>query len=123
MSCNRQKKEALRLRRQRSVRNRLRGTTDRPRLCVFRSSVHMYCQIIDDSTGVTLAALSTLNKNVAELVKGKKPVEAAKILGSEMAKLCTEKDIKKVAFDRNGFIYHGRVAALADGARESGLDF
>lgn len=83
----------------------------------------MYCQVIDDSTGVTLAALSTLHKNVAELVKGKKPVEAAKILGSEMAKLCTEKDIKKVAFDRNGFIYHGRVAALADGARESGLDF
>lgn len=118
-----QKKAELRLRRQRSIRRTLRGTSERPRLSVFRSNSHMYCQIIDDTTGRTLCALSTLHKSVKPLIEGKKPVEQAKILGNELAKVCKEKSIVKVAFDRNGFIYHGRVQAVADGAREGGLDF
>lgn len=118
-----QKKTALRLRRQKSVRRTLRGTPERPRLCVFRSNNQMYCQIIDDTTGTTLLALSTLHKSVKDLVAGKKPVEQAKILGNEVAKLCAEKKIEKVAFDRNGFIFHGRIQAVAEGAREGGLNF
>ena len=117
------KKQELRLRRQKSVRCRVRGTSDRPRLSVFRSNNHMYCQIIDDISGTTLVALSTLNSNVKALVAGKKPVEQANILGKELAKLCAEKSIDKVAFDRNGFIYHGRIEAVAAGAREGGLNF
>ena len=117
------KKQELRLRRQKSVRGRVRGTADRPRLSVFRSNNHMYCQIIDDTNGTTLVALSTLNSNVKAMVAGKKPVEQANILGKELAKLCAEKSINKVAFDRNGFIYHGRIEAVAAGAREGGLDF
>ena len=117
------KKAELRRRRQKSVRKDLRGTAERPRLSVFRSNHQMYCQLIDDSTGSTLLALSTLHKSIKDLVSGKKPVEQAKILGSEFAKLCAEKSIDKVAFDRNGFIYHGRVQAVADGAREGGLKF
>ena len=118
-----QKKTALRLRRQKSVRRTLRGTPERPRLCVFRSNNQMYCQVIDDTTGTTLLALSTLHKNVKDLVAGKKPVEQAKILGNEVAKLCVVKKIEKVAFDRNGFIFHGRIEAVAEGAREGGLNF
>ena len=117
------KKQELRLRRQKSVRGRVRGTADRPRLSVFRSNNHMYCQIIDDTNGTTLVALSTLNSNVKAMVAGKKPVEQANILGKELAKLCAEKSIDKVAFDRNGFIYHGRIEAVAAGAREGGLNF
>ena len=123
MACICKKKTELRLRRQKSVRRNLKGTAERPRLCVFRSNNHMYCQVIDDTTGRTLAAHSTLHSNVKTLVAGKKPVEQAKILGIEMAKLCAEKDINTVAFDRNGFIYHGRIEAVATGAREGGLNF
>jgi large subunit ribosomal protein L18 len=83
----------------------------------------MYCQIINDETGTTLLALSTLHKQVKELTAGKKPLEQAKILGNEVAKLCAEKKIDKVAFDRNGFIFHGRIEAVAQGAREGGLNF
>lgn len=118
-----QKKTELRLRRQKSVRGTVKGTQDRPRLCVFRSNDHMYCQLIDDTTGTTIVSLSTLHKQVKDLISGKKPVEQAKILGIEVAKLCAEKKIDKVAFDRNGFIYHGRIEAVADGAREGGLNF
>lgn len=118
-----QKKTALRLRRQKSVRRNLRGTAERPRLSVFRSNNQMYCQVIDDTTGTTLLALSTLHKSVKDLIAGKKPVEQAKILGCEIAKLCVEKKIDKVAFDRNGFIFHGRIEAVAEGAREGGLNF
>ena len=118
-----QKKAELRLRRQKSVRRTVRGTSERPRLCVFRSNNQMYCQVIDDTTGTTRLALSTLHKQVKDLIAGKKPVEQAKILGSEIAKLCVEKKIDKVSFDRNGFIYHGRIEAVAEGAREGGLNF
>jgi large subunit ribosomal protein L18 len=123
MVCKSIKKTALRVRRQKSVRLSVRGNSDRPRLSIFRSGKHMYCQVIDDVTGTTLCALSTLNSQVKALIEGKKPVEQAKILGVEMAKVCLEKSISKVAFDRNGFIFHGRVAAVADGAREGGLNF
>lgn len=123
MSCICKKKQELRLRRQKSVRVRVRGTSDRPRLCVFRSNSQMYCQIIDDTNGTTLVALSTLSADVKALVAGKKPVEQAKILGQELAKLCIGKEIRKVAFDRNGFIYHGRIEAVAAGARDGGLEF
>lgn len=123
MVCKSIKKTALRVRRQKSVRLKVRGNSDRPRLSIFRSGKHMYCQVIDDVTGTTLCALSTLNSQVKALIEGKKPVEQAKILGVEMAKACLEKSISKVAFDRNGFIFHGRVAAVADGAREGGLTF
>ena len=123
MVCKSIKKTALRVRRQKSVRLKVRGNSDRPRLSIFRSGRHMYCQVIDDVTGTTLCALSTLNSQVKALIDGKKPIEQAKILGVEMAKACLEKSISKVAFDRNGFIFHGRVAAVADGAREGGLTF
>ncbi len=121
MSCICKEKQALRLRRQKSVRSRVRGTADRPRLCVFRSNSQMYCQLIDDTTGSTILALSTLSKGVKELISGKKPVEQAFILGRELAKLCADKSIDKVAFDRNGFTYHGRIEAVAKGAREGDL--
>ncbi len=123
MSCICKEKKEHRLRRQKSVRLRVRGTADRPRLCVFRSNNHMYCQLIDDTTGCTLLALSTLHSSVKALIEGKKPVEQANILGKELAKLCAEKSIEKVAFDRNGFIFHGRIEAVAAGAREGGLNF
>ena len=123
MVCKSIKKTALRVRRQKSVRLKVRGNSDRPRLSIFRSGRHMYCQVIDDVTGTTLCAISTLNSEVKALIDGKKPIEQAKILGVEMAKACLEKSISKVAFDRNGFIFHGRVAAVADGAREGGLTF
>lgn len=123
MSCICQKKQELRKRRQKSVRRKVRGTELRPRLCIFRSGRHMYVQVIDDVKGETILAVSTLSKAVTESIKGLKPVDQAKLLGSEVAKLCIEKSIKEVCFDRNGFIYHGRVAAVAQGAREAGLLF
>ena len=123
MACKSEIKTALRVRRQKSVRRHVRGSEARPRLCVFRSGRHMYCQVINDATGTTLCALSTLSASVKGQLEGKKPVEQAKVLGIEMAKVCLEKSIKQVCFDRNGFIFHGRIAAVADGAREGGLDF
>ena len=123
MACKTIKKTDLRICRQKSVRRTVRGTSERPRLCVFRSGRHMYCQIINDETGTTLCSLSTLHSQVKALIDGKKPVEQARILGVEMAKVCLEKSIAQVAFDRNGFIFHGRIAAVASGAREGGLKF
>ena len=123
MACISKKKEMLRSRRQRAVRSRVRGTAERPRLSIFRSGRHMYVQLIDDNKGVTLCAISTLHSSVKSQCAGKRRVEQAKILGIEAANLCKSHSIEKVCFDRNGFIYHGRVAAVAAGAREAGLDF
>ncbi len=123
MSCKTKKKTALRARRQRSVRSRVRGTQQRPRMSVFRSARHIYVQVIDDSQGKTLLALSTQSKELKDALAGKRPKEQAAIVGEEAAKKCLAQDIKQIAFDRNGFIYHGRVAAVADGARKGGLDF
>lgn len=112
-----------RKRRQARVRRKVVGTSARPRLCVFRSSKHIYAQIIEDTTGTSLVSASTQNTNVAEGLTYTGNVAAAKAVGTAIAKLALEKDIKEVVFDRNGFVYHGRVKALADAAREAGLAF
>ena len=114
-----QKRRVARLKRQARVRKKIRGTSECPRLSVFRSAKHVYAQIIEDVTGKTLVAASTLGKTV-DLASGGN-VEAAKAVGSVIAKKALEQNITKVVFDRNGFLYQGRVQALADAAREAGL--
>ena len=105
------------------IRNRFAGTAERPRLAVFRSNNHMYAQIIDDTVGKTLVAAATNEKDVKAELKKTNDVEAAAYLGTVIAKRAIEKGIKTVVFDRGGFIYQGKVAALADAAREAGLEF
>ena len=117
------KRNATRLRRKRSIRRRLSGTTARPRLSVFRSSKHIYAQVIDDTTGETLAAASTQSPEIREELTGKKKTEHATLVGQLIAKKTLAREISSVVFDRNGFIYHGRVQAVADAAREGGLIF
>jgi large subunit ribosomal protein L18 len=112
-----------RRRRQERVRKKVLGTDARPRICVFRSNKHIYAQVISDNQGKTLASVSTLSEALAEAAKPTKGVETAKQVGLALAKACKEKNITKVVFDRNGFLYHGRVKAIADGAREGGLEF
>lgn len=112
-----------RRRRQERVRKKVLGTSARPRVCVFRSNKHIYAQVISDDQGKTVAAVSTLSKDLAATVKDKKGVETAKQVGLALAQACKAKNITKVVFDRNGFLYHGRVKAVADGAREGGLEF
>ena len=112
-----------RQRRKIRVRKKVRGTDQRPRVCVFRSNKHIYAQVISDSQGKTLAAVSSLSEGLADQLKNSKGVDATKQVGVALAKVCKEKKISRVVFDRNGFIYHGRVKAVADGAREGGLDF
>ena len=107
----------------RKIRNRFSGTTERPRLAVFRSNNHMYAQIIDDTVGNTLVAASTTEKEVKAELKKTNDVEAAAYLGTVIAKRAVEKGIKEVVFDRGGYIYQGKVAALAEAAREAGLEF
>jgi large subunit ribosomal protein L18 len=110
-------------RRVRRTRARLHGTSQRPRLSVFRSSKHIYAQVIDDDAGKTLVTVSTLSKDVRDAVTELSKTDAAKIVGKAIAKLCQEKGISKVVFDRGGYKYHGRVSALADAARDAGLEF
>ncbi len=117
------KKVAARLRRKRSIRKRISGTAERPRLSVFRSNRHIYAQVIDDVSGNTLATASTLNAELLEANKSEKKSDVAALVGKLLAERCLSKNIEAVVFDRNGFIYHGRVKALADGAREGGLRF
>jgi large subunit ribosomal protein L18 len=105
------------------VRNRFSGTTERPRLAVFRSNEHMYAQIIDDTVGNTLVAASTVEKDVKQELEHTNTVEAASYLGTVIAKRALEKGITTVVFDRGGFIYQGKVQALAEAAREAGLIF
>lgn len=112
-----------RKRRQARVRRKVTGTADRPRLCVFRSSKHIYAQIIDDTQGVTVASASTRDKSVVDGLAYTGNVEAAKAVGEKIARNAQEKGIRNVVFDRNGFVYHGRVKTVADAAREAGLDF
>lgn len=114
-----QKRRVSRLKRQARVRKKIRGTGDCPRLSVFRSAKHIYAQIIEDETGKTLVAASTLAKDI-DLV-GCGNIEAAKAVGSSIAKKALDQNITNVVFDRNGFLYQGRVQALADAAREAGL--
>ncbi len=105
------------------MRKKVRGTEERPRLNVYRSLKHMYAQIIVDTRGETLVSASTLSKELRGKLKSTGNVEAAKEVGRLIAKKALEKGIKKVVFDRNGFLYHGRVKAVAEGAREGGLEF
>ena len=105
------------------VRLKISGTAECPRLCVYRSLNNIYAQIIDDVKGTTLVACSTVEKEVMKLVEGKSKKEAAKIVGEELAKKAVSKGIEEVVFDRGGDLYTGRVASLADGAREAGLKF
>ena len=105
------------------TRNRFSGTAQRPRLAVFRSNNHMYAQIIDDTVGKTLVAASTLEKEVKAELEKTNNVDAAAYLGTVIAKKAIEKGIKEVVFDRGGFIYQGKVKALAEAAREAGLEF
>lgn len=105
------------------VRKKVSGTPERPRLSVYRSLNNMYAQIIDDSTGTTLASASTLDKDIKEQVNNAGNKEAAKLVGEAVAKKAVEKGIDKVVFDRGGYIYHGRIKELAEAAREAGLQF
>ena len=117
------RKKAARLKRKKRVRSNLRGTLERPRLNVFRSLKHIYAQAIADTTGKTLVSASTLSPELKGSVRYPGNVEAAKKVGELIAKKCLEKGIQKVVFDRNGYLYHGRVKALAEAARTSGLIF
>ena len=113
----------VRVNKHRKLRNRFSGTAERPRLAVFRSNNHMYAQIIDDTVGNTLVSASTLQKDVKAELEKTNNVEAAAYLGTVIAKKAIEKGITSVVFDRGGFIYHGKIIALEDAAREAGLNF
>lgn len=112
-----------RLRRKRRIRSKVAGTPERPRLSVFRSSQHIYVQVINDEMGNTLASASTLDKDVKSTATDANKTDAARKVGEVIAKLCLAKGVKKVVFDRGGYVYHGRVSALADAARKAGLEF
>ncbi len=116
-------RQDIRVKKHMKVRNRLSGTAERPRLAVFRSNNHMYAQIIDDTVGNTLVAASTLEKGVKGELEKTSNVEAAAYLGKVIAERALDKGIKAVVFDRGGFLYTGKIAALADAAREAGLEF
>ena len=124
---SKESRQNVRVKKHDRMRNRFKGgisgTAERPRLAVFRSNNHMYAQIIDDTVGKTLVAASTLEKDVKAELKKTNDVEAAAYLGTVIAKRAVEKGIKEVVFDRGGYIYQGKVAALAEAAREAGLEF
>jgi len=123
MSLSSQKLREARNRRHARVRNKISGTAQRPRLCVFRSTNHIYAQVIDDVGGHTLAAASTLTPELKKDSSGKTKVAQAGLVGTYVAKLAVGRDISEVVFDRGGYKYHGRVQALAEAAREAGLKF
>ena len=116
-------KNAVRKVRHHRQRRDINGTTERPRLNVYRSTNHIYAQVIDDIHGSTLASASTLDAEVKAQLEGKNKKDAAKIVGSVVGKRALEKGVKQVVFERGGYLYTGRVASLAQGAREAGLDF
>lgn len=120
---NKKSKAVNRVKKHNRERNRFQGTAERPRLAVFRSNNHMYAQIIDDTAKVTLCAASTLEKEVAGELDKTNDVAAAAMVGTVVAKRALEKGITTVVFDRGGYLYHGKVQALADAAREAGLEF
>ena len=122
MGSTNQKKIA-RLKRKKSIRRRLAGTQQRPRLCVFRSASHIYAQVIDDVKGHTVVAASSTEKVAKDRGAFKNKIEQAVFIGELIGQRAVEKGIKQVVFDRNGFLYHGRVKAVSEGARKAGLDF
>ena len=120
---SKESRSKVRVNKHKKLRNRFTGTPERPRLAVFRSNNHMYAQIIDDTVGNTLASASTLQKDVKAEIEKSNDVAAAAYLGTVIAKKALEKGITTVVFDRGGFIYQGKVKALAEAAREAGLKF
>ncbi|MCD7954254.1 MAG: 50S ribosomal protein L18 [Lachnospiraceae bacterium] len=120
---NKKSRTEVRLNKHKRIRNRFSGTAERPRLAVFRSNKHMYVQIIDDTVGHTLVSASTLQKEISSELEQTDNVDAAAYLGKVIAERALEKGIKEVVFDRGGFIYQGKVKALAEAAREAGLEF
>ena len=116
------KKLEGRERRKLRIRRKISGSTERPRLSVFRSARHIYAQVIDDGSGQTLAAASTLSADIKGTLEAGNKTDAAKKVGALIAKICKSKKIDRVVFDRNGYMYHGRVSALAQAARDAGLD-
>ena len=120
---SKESRQKVRVKKHMKIRNRFSGTAQRPRLAVFRSNNHMYAQIIDDTVGNTLVAASTLEKEIKAELEKTNNVDAAAYLGTVIAKRAIEKGIKEVVFDRGGFIYQGKIAALADAAREAGIKF
>ena len=112
-----------RLKRKKRIRKKLIGTANRPRLCVFRSAKHIYAQLVDDSAGQTLVAASSMEKDLREAPETKNKVAVANEVGKVIGQRALEKGVKQVVFDRNGFLYHGRIKAVSEGAREAGLKF
>ena len=120
---SKESRQEVRVKKHMRIRNRFSGTAARPRLAVFRSNNHMYAQIIDDTVGKTLVSASTTEKEIKAELEKTNNVDAAAYLGTVIGKRAVEKGIKEVVFDRGGFIYQGKIAALADAAREAGLEF
>ena len=120
---SKESRSEIRQNKHRRLRNRFNGTAERPRLAVFRSNDHMYAQIIDDTVGKTLVSASTLDKDVKAELEKTNNVEAATVVGTVVAKKALEKGITTVVYDRGGFVYEGKVKALAEAAREAGLEF
>ena len=120
---NKPNRNDARLKRHLRIRKRLSGSPERPRLCVFRSNLHIYAQIIDDTKGHTLVSASTMEKEIGKSLKNTSNMEAAKAVGSAVAQKAAAQGITAVVFDRGGYLYHGKVKALADAAREGGLVF
>ncbi|SFB98446.1 50S ribosomal protein L18 [Butyrivibrio sp. YAB3001] len=120
---SKESRQEIRVKKHMKIRNRFSGTAERPRLAVFRSNNHVYAQVIDDVAGKTLVSASTLEKDIKAELKNTDDIAAATKIGDVVAKRALEKGIKAVVFDRGGYIYHGKVKALADAAREAGLEF
>ena len=116
-------RKAAREKRHYRLRNHISGTSERPRLCVFRSNNHIYAQVIDDVNQCTICSSSTMQKDLTDELKSTSNVEAAKAVGDAVARKALDKGITAVVFDRGGYVYHGKVKALADAAREAGLQF
>lgn len=112
-----------RLKRKKRIRKKISGTPEKPRLSVFRSAKHIYAQVIDDTAGQTITAASTLDAGIKANTEAKGKVGVAQLVGKLVAERALEKGVKQVVFDRNGFLYHGRIKAISDGAREAGLAF
>ena len=120
---NKESRQEIRIKKHNRIRNRFSGTAQRPRLSVFRSNNHIYAQVIDDAAGKTLVSASTAEKDAKAELKNTNDVEAASYVGKLVAKRAKDAGIEQVVFDRGGYIYHGRVKALAEAAREAGLEF
>ena len=120
---SKESRQKVRVKKHMKIRNRFSGTAERPRLAVFRSNNHVYAQVIDDVAGKTLVSASTLEKDIKAELKNTDDIEAATKVGDVVAKRALEKGIKAVVFDRGGYIYHGKVKAVAEAAREAGLEF